>query len=129
LLVGDGGADTLDGGSGFDIAIYGDSPAGVVVSLITGTGSGGDAGGDTLTDIEGLSGSNHDDRLWGDDGDNYLAGLHGDDILKGGGGADTLYGESGFGGTGNDTLVGGAGADTMVGGSAATPITSTISPM
>jgi Ca2+-binding RTX toxin-like protein len=115
-LVGAGGADILDGGLGIDMALYGGSLAGVNVSLITGTGSGGDAEGDTLAGIENLSGSNHADQLWGNDGNNFLQGLHGDDILKGGGGADTLYGESVWGGSGNDTLIGGAGADTMVGG-------------
>jgi Ca2+-binding RTX toxin-like protein len=116
-LVGGGGADTLQGGPGVDIALYFGSPAGVVVSLITGTGSGGEAQGDTLTGIEDLSGSNYDDQLWGNDADNYLAGLNGDDTLKGGGGADLLYGESVWGGGfGDDTLIGGAGADTMLGG-------------
>jgi Ca2+-binding RTX toxin-like protein len=115
-LVGAGGADILNGGLGIDIALYGGSPTGVVVSLITGTGSGGEAEGDTLTGIENLSGSNHADQLWGNDGNNLFQGLQGDDTLKGGGGADTLYGESAWGGIGNDTLIGGAGADTMVGG-------------
>jgi Ca2+-binding RTX toxin-like protein len=116
-LVGGGGADTLQGGSGIDIAVYAGSSVGVNVSLITGTGSGGDAQGDALTGIENLTGSNHADQLWGNDSDNHLSGLIGDDVLKGGGGADVLVGESVWGGGfGNDTLIGGAGADTMVGG-------------
>jgi Ca2+-binding RTX toxin-like protein len=65
------------------------------VSLLSGTGSGGYAQGDTLTNIEHLTGSWYDDFLIGNDGDNVLAGLGGDDILKGGGGADTLFGGSG----------------------------------
>ena len=47
-LIGGPGADFLDGGGGEDHAIYANSPAGVTVNLKKGTGSGGDAEGDTL---------------------------------------------------------------------------------
>ena len=47
VLTGGAGADTLDGGGGVDTASYAASAAGVAVSLVTGTGSGGDAEGDT----------------------------------------------------------------------------------
>jgi Ca2+-binding RTX toxin-like protein len=110
-LKGGGGADFLYGGSGIDTASYDESAAGVVVSLITGSGSGGDAEDDELTAIENLTGSDHDDELRGDDADNVLRGQSGDDTLKGGGGADTLWG-----GWGADLLAGGSGADTMYGG-------------
>jgi Ca2+-binding RTX toxin-like protein len=112
LMKGGGGADDLDGGSGTDEANYSDSTSGVTVSLISGTGFGGTAEGDTLTSIENLTGSAHDDFLVGDDGANVLNGLEDNDILKGGGGADTLNG-----GIGNDTLKGGGGADVLNGGS------------
>jgi Ca2+-binding RTX toxin-like protein len=108
-IFGWGGNDVIIGGSGAD-DINGGS--GVTVSLISNTGSGGYAQGDTLTSIENLTGSWYDDFLIGNDGNNVLAGLGGNDILKGGGGADTLYGDSG-----NDTLKGGGGADTLNGGS------------
>ena len=50
ILAGLGGADTLDGGAGrVDTASYAASTSGVTVSLTTGTGSGGDAEGDTLS--------------------------------------------------------------------------------
>jgi Ca2+-binding RTX toxin-like protein len=111
-IKGGGGADIINGGSGTDTANYSDSSEGVVVSLVTGEGFGGTAEGDTLTSIENLTGSAHDDFLTGNDGNNVLAGLEDNDILKGGGGADTLYGDSG-----NDTLKGGGGADTLNGGS------------
>jgi Ca2+-binding RTX toxin-like protein len=112
MLKGGGGADDLDGGSGTDEANYSDSLSGVTVSLISGTGAGGTAEGDTLTSIENLTGSAHDDFLIGNDGNNVLTGLEDADILKGAGGADTLYGDSG-----NDTLKGGGGADVLNGGS------------
>ena len=138
-LIGGGGADDLWGESGIDTASYDDSPAGVTVSLLSGSGSGGDAAGDELDGIENLDGSSHADTLLGDNQDNRLRGFAGNDTLKGYGGADTLwggigndflyglndgdflYGEEGrdilHGGDGDDHLSGGPGGDTMYGGS------------
>ncbi len=89
-LAGRGGADTLVGGGGVDTANYYDSPTGVTVSLLTNTGSGGDAEGDTLSGIENLGGSVFADTLIGDSGANELVGEDGDDTLVGGGGNDRL---------------------------------------
>jgi Ca2+-binding RTX toxin-like protein len=138
VLNGGAGADFLEGGGGRDFASYDGSPAGVSVNLKTGQGSGGDAQGDTLMNIEGVFGSAYNDVLVGDDGDNDLAGKagndtliggegndmleggEGNDSLKGGGGDDKLF--AGFGddyldgGDGNDRLAGGAGTDTLIGG-------------
>ena len=50
-LKGGGGADTLNGGNGNDTASYLESNAGVLVSLIADTASGGEAQGDTLDSI------------------------------------------------------------------------------
>lgn len=111
MLKGGGGADYLNGGSGNDTANYTDSGEGVFVSLVDGTGFGGTAEGDTLFNIENLTGSSHDDTLVGDAGANILDGWKGSDTLKGGGGADTLNG-----GNGNDLLKGGGGADALNGG-------------
>ena len=111
-LVGGAGADTLDGGDGVDTASYAGSAASVTVDLAAGTGSGGDAEGDTLTGIENLSGSNiGTDWLYGDVGNNILNGLDGNDVLYGRAGADFLYG-----GAGRDLLIGDAGADHLDGG-------------
>src|SRR6185437_2826190 len=74
VLTGGAGADTLDGGDGNDTASYASSPFGVTVSLATGTGSGGDAQGDTLSNIENLTGSKFNDTLEGNAGNNVLAG-------------------------------------------------------
>ena len=118
-LIGGAGADFLDGGPGEDDANYSDSPSGVTVNLKTGTGSGGDAEGDTLQNIENLSGSDYRDNLIGDDGDNWFFGAAGDDVLKGGGGSDTLFGDDGIdwleGGDGNDRLWGGYDNDVLSG--------------
>ncbi|HEU0113572.1 MAG TPA: FG-GAP-like repeat-containing protein, partial [Thermomicrobiales bacterium] len=96
-LAGGAGGDTLIGGGGSDTASYAGSGAGVTVNLGAGTASGGDAAGDTLSEIENLIGSAQVDTLTGDGGDN---------VLEGGGGADTLDG-----GAGDDTLIGGLGND------------------
>ncbi|TPO11074.1 DUF5801 repeats-in-toxin domain-containing protein, partial [Mesorhizobium sp. B1-1-5] len=69
---------------------------------------GGDAAGDTLTNIQGLIGGSGDDHLYGNSGDNYLSGGAGNDTLVGGAGNDLLVG-----GAGADTLTGGIGADTF----------------
>ena len=120
------------GGPGIDTASYYESPEGVTVLLNTANnvgGAGGDAEGDSFSDIENLTGSIYADSLWGDDGVNELMGMDGNDTLKGFGGADSLHGGNGndtlagmdgadalFGDGGNDALNGGAGADTMLGG-------------
>jgi Ca2+-binding RTX toxin-like protein len=111
LLDGGTGADILDGGSGNDTASYAASEAAVIVSLLTNTGSGGDAQGDVLSSIENLVGSAFGDSLTGNTGSNTLTGGGGDDALFGGAGNDAL-----FGGLGNDTLVGGSGSDVIDGG-------------
>ena len=69
--------------------------AGVQVNLAAGTGTGGDAQGDTLTQIENLVGSAFADRLYGDAGVNALNGGAGDDTLRGGVGGDALDGGDG----------------------------------
>jgi Ca2+-binding RTX toxin-like protein len=106
----EGGADSdiLDGGDGVDTADYRTSAAAVVVDLLAGTGSGGDAAGDTLLLIENLAGSQFGDVLTGDDGVNRLQGFDGADQLRGGGGNDRL-----IGGLGADLLDGGAGTDVV----------------
>src|SRR5262245_6874124 len=106
---GGAGADYMDGGAGVDTVDYGASAAAVAVNLNTGTVSGGDAAGDTLVNIENLTGSQYNDTLVGNAGANSLAGGAGNDRLVGGEGADVL-----FGGPGSDQLSGGLHNDTFV---------------
>jgi Ca2+-binding RTX toxin-like protein len=119
-LEGRGGADILNGSWGVDTANYAHSPAGVTVSLLWDSASGGDAQGDQLISIEDLFGSEYDDGLMGDNGDNGLYGAGGNDTLLGFGGNDWLYGAYGNdslnGGAGQDLINGGLGADTLTGG-------------
>ncbi|OWJ66202.1 calcium-binding protein [Inquilinus limosus] len=95
VLRGGGGADALDGGAGIDSASYYTGSVGVTVDLAAGTGSGGDAAGDTLSNIENVSGSQGNDVLAGNAGANVLQGWSGSDVLRGGAGADTLDGGAG----------------------------------
>ncbi len=130
-LVGGGGNDTLVGGSGADSLVGGSetdnwasyvgATSGVSVNLdVPAPVASGGAGADTLSGIEGLIGSVHNDTLLGDTGANTLIGGDGADSLSGGGGNDWLdYG------AGNDrfdyvavtdgsrTLLGGDGSDTL----------------
>ena len=115
VLVGGEGGDLLDGGVGLDWASYATSTLAVSVDLAAGTGTAGDATGDTLISVENIEGSNLGDMLFGNEGVNTFKGLEGNDTLSGGGGNDLLFGNQGddviIGGVGNDRLFGGVGAD------------------
>jgi Ca2+-binding RTX toxin-like protein len=94
-ILGDAGSDTINGGLGNDTMSYAASASAVTINLALGTASGGDAAGDTLSNIENLIGSSGNDTLIGDTNANSLAGGAGNDTLRGGDGADTLNGGSG----------------------------------
>ena len=110
-LDGGSGADSLEGGSGIDTVSYAGSGGGVAVDLGTGGASGGDAEGDSLSGVEVVIGSDHDDTLVGGTGAETLEGGAGADVLLGAAGNDSLSG-----GTGDDYIEGGAGDDTVLGG-------------
>jgi Ca2+-binding RTX toxin-like protein len=135
-LQGLGGNDSLDGGAGTDTATYAASVAGVSVSLATGSGSGGDAQGDTLINFENLTGSDFNDILEGNGGNNVLSGGAGIDTVSyehaasgvtislainpaqntGGAGTDTLSGfENLTGSSSSDVLTGSSGANVLSG--------------
>jgi Ca2+-binding RTX toxin-like protein len=67
-----------------------------------------EATGDTLRNIENVTGSDYNDTITGNAVANELSGGAGNDTLKGGAGNDTLDG-----GAGSDTLDGGDGVDTV----------------
>ncbi|MBN7784935.1 hypothetical protein JYP51_08395 [Ponticoccus gilvus] len=101
VIFGSGGArDTIDGGGSVDTLDYIGSGEGVSVSLLRGRGWGGDAQGDRISGIENVSGSVHDDFIWGDHGANRLEGNLGDDTLVGNGGDDYI-----LAGLGTDVIV------------------------
>ncbi len=105
------GNDTLNGGGGFDTVDLSTAAAAVTVNLQTSSQNTGAAAGQVYLSIEGVIGSAHSDRLFGDIQANLLRGEAGSDRLYGGSGNDTLSG-----GIGNDSLFGGGGADLMDGG-------------
>jgi Ca2+-binding RTX toxin-like protein len=92
--------------------------------------SSGADGNDTLSSIEGVIGSVHDDRIsghntnadeiHGGDGDDMLYGRGGNDVLFGDAGDDRMLGQNGDdqldGGDGDDRLEGGANDDALFGG-------------
>jgi len=88
-LTGGTGNDVLDGGDGTDWANYQIASAAVVVNLAAGTASGG-LGSDTLTNIEKVLTTSHDDTLIGNSAANVLNGGNGNDTIDGGAGDDTL---------------------------------------
>lgn len=111
LLIGGSGADVIDGGAGTDYVDYWGSDAAITVDLLNGTGIGGHAEGDTLSNVEVVSGWNYDDVFIGSNDDDKFYGREGDDTFYGGAGDDTLDGD-----LGDDIFVGGAGADEIRGG-------------
>ena len=97
LIIGGEGAgdDSYDGGTGVDTIKYTSANDDIVVDLakgIAGSKNGGDKAGigsDTLTGIESVIGSYHDDILIGDRASNTFTGTKGNDVIHGGEGSDT----------------------------------------
>ncbi len=127
VLYGGKGGDEIDGGDGEDTVTYFKSTDPVYINLsdtdvtlppevggrtVLAGAHGGNAEGDTLTNIENVVGSEKGDDILVANGDSTLIGLSGDDILVGGDSNDVL-----IGGYGEDTLYGGAGDDIMAGNS------------
>ncbi|WP_144290161.1 calcium-binding protein [Ideonella sp. A 288] len=100
------GADLLDGGPGSDWLDLSGAPAFANVDLLFNSATiNGET--DTLSSIENVIGTSHDDTLWGNAGGNWLRGSGGNDALLGDPGDDTLAG-----GKGSDQLIGDSGIDT-----------------
>ncbi len=110
-LNGGAGEDTIDGGLGTDTLSYSTATSGISFDLSLGSGSRGDALGDSVENIENVNGSNYDDVIIGDDFNNIIKGTLGNDTLHGRAGKDTIYG-----GDGNDVLHSGANGDKLYGG-------------
>lgn len=137
--VGEGGNDTLtggtnvddfDGGEGDDLLIGADGND-ILRGSIGNDVIHGDAGNDTITGGDGsdlilggegadyMRGGTGNDQLFGERGDDRIYGDEGNDSLSGGDGNDRLEGgdhdDSLMGGLGNDTLLGNAGNDVLSG--------------
>jgi Ca2+-binding RTX toxin-like protein len=101
-ILGGDGNNTINGGGSVDAIDYtaatdSQTSPGVTVNLGTGIAF-GNGFADTLSGIENVIGSGHNDTLTGSFDDNTLKGGAGDDILEGGNGNDSLDG-----GNGNNT--------------------------
>lgn len=118
-LIGGEGGDTLNGGSGFDTADYRGALAGVAFNVLSG-GTGGEAAGDTFSDLERYYLSDFNDAVTGSDANEFFYGEDGNDTINAGGGIDRVYGGDGNdiqrGQDGNDQLYGSAGTDQLNGG-------------
>jgi Ca2+-binding RTX toxin-like protein len=109
-IFGDGGDDTLTGGSGADSIVGNDG----VDSLI------GGAGNDTMyggTGGDAMRGGDGNDSIFGEAGNDGMYGENNNDTLNGGSGTDYMSGGSGTDDFGSqdgeiDTLDGGSGWDT-----------------
>jgi len=130
LIIANDARNVIDGGAGNDTVSYERSDAGLLVQLdstrggflqrLLADGIGGYATGDKLRNIENVTGSAHDDSLYGNELANVLSGLGGEDRLHGNKGNDRLFGGGGddwlSGDHGNDVVNGGSGRDTLIGG-------------
>ena len=130
VLQGFGGDDTLNGGAGFDVALYSSATASVVVALSTTSTVSGDAsvGTDTLTGIERVVGSGFDDTFTADGGFaasngsfNEFEGAAGNDVVTGNGNTRISYSGATSGVTvdleaGTATGDASVGTDTITGG-------------
>jgi len=102
LIFGGWGSDLINGGMGHDTLDYRYSRTGVIVDLRDGTGRGDSdsaSKGDTITSIEEVAGSGHNDILYSRSSQD-LFGEEGNDTLTGGTGASELHG-----GEGNDYFI------------------------
>ena len=84
ILSGGAGADRLDGGAGFDTISYAESSGGVTLLMSAGTGTGGDAEGDSFVNFEAAVGSNFADTLQGGQFADWFEGGAGSDFIDGG---------------------------------------------
>jgi Ca2+-binding RTX toxin-like protein len=97
-----GTINIIDGGNGTDTLDYSNFGTGVTIdlSITTPQLSAFHESTDTITNVENLTGTSHDDTLTGNAGDNVIIGNAGNDTINGGGGKDTISG-----GDGNDVLI------------------------
>lgn len=110
-----GGNNRIDGGADVDAVDYSTAGQAVSVFLNHGTASNNGFGGaDTLSNIEGVIGSDFNDTIFGDGGSNRLQGGNGADILVGLGGDDILDGGAGGPGNSFNEMIGGEGDDQYI---------------
>jgi Ca2+-binding RTX toxin-like protein len=92
---GGAGADTINGGSGFDAAFYffdtfDDGNFGIVANLVASTVRDAFGSTDVIKNIEMITATMYSDVLTGDSRDNRFDPVWGDDVIDGGGGVDMV---------------------------------------
>ncbi|MTE01080.1 hypothetical protein GIY56_12315 [Paracoccus sp. YIM 132242] len=105
-MVAEIGAETLDGGAGFDTLDTARWSGDYVLDLGTGSSN---YGGELYTNFEGAVLGGGNDSVTGTAGANRINGGGGNDTLRGADGSDTLAG-----GSGSDSLMGEGGDDVYV---------------
>lgn len=99
VFIGSSVESSYDGLDGSDSVDYSASMGAVRVDLVAGTGSAGDATGDSYISVENIIGTDDAaarDYIWGNSADNHIQGMDGHDLLEGGGGADIIDGGAGW---------------------------------
>ncbi len=128
ILIGGLGSDNLNGGTGNDTASYVGSSTGVTINLALGTGMGGDAQGDTLSNIANIVGSGFNDILISNTAANAFDGAAGVDTVSYANSSTAVYANFllGIGGAGDangdtyisiENLIGSNTGDQLVGDS------------
>jgi len=102
----DNGADFMDGGIGLDTVTYSGNGTGIELDAF-GNGAEG-AQGDTIVNVEWLTGSRFDDTIESSGSMTRIDGAGGNDTLIASNGADFVQF---FGGDGNDTFIAGSNVD------------------
>ncbi|MBO9422753.1 hypothetical protein J7481_24825 [Labrenzia sp. R4_2] len=96
LFYGSDGADSYDGGGGFDSLSFREEVRnnggtnGVVVNLAQGTAVDSFGNSETVVNIESVRGTSFADNFTGDDSSEQFAGLAGNDVIDGGSGNDEV---------------------------------------
>jgi Ca2+-binding RTX toxin-like protein len=90
VFLGGGGADSIDGGTGWDRVLYTTSTSGIIVSMTTGVVTDGLGSTDKLVGIEEVWGSAFGDSIKGGSAAESFEGGGGNDTLDGGGGIDRV---------------------------------------
>jgi hypothetical protein len=119
-IMGDSGANVLNGGGGVNTVSYASAGSAVTVSLaLQGQAqSTGGGGTDTLTNFQNLTGSAFSDHLTGDAHDNVIdGGTGGNDVLDGAGGVNTVSFASALSGVTVSLAVQGSAQNTVGAGS------------
>lgn len=106
------GDDLIDGEGGTDHVTYAGHQSAVQIKLDVSNKSGALGKGevDSIFHVEQVTGTDYDDKIWGNNSANLIFAGKGNDVVYGQGGDDMIFGQEG-----NDQLYGGLGKDVLIG--------------